>query len=121
MELLNREGSISGVALKFRADSSNLYADIELVIRVMAMDTSYVSSLEMLHLDRTTPVTHREAPITLCYPSREETLWDIAKEYRMTEESILLSNGLANDDISDRKVLLIPRAQPKKPMFSKVI
>lgn len=106
---------------KFRADSSNLYADIELVIRVMAMDTSNVSCLETLHLDRTTPVTHREAPITLCYPSREETLWDIAKEYRMTEESIMLSNNMASDDISDRKVLLIPRAQPKKPMFSKVI
>ncbi len=106
---------------KFRADSHNLYADIELSIRVMAFDTASFPCLESLRLDHTTPVKRHTAPITLCYPSGRETLWDIAKYYKITEDSIQLSNGMSDDDISDRKVLLIPRIQPKKAVFSKVI
>jgi len=106
---------------KFRADSNHLYADLELVVRVMAIETTPFPCLASLHLDHTAPVKRHTAPITLCYPSGRETLWDIAKYYKITEDSILLTNGMNDDDISRHKVLLIPRVQPKKAVFSKVI
>jgi len=112
---------IRPVSTKFRADSNHLYADLELIVRVMTLETTPFPCLASLHLDHAAPVKHNTAPITLCYPSGRETLWDIAKYYRITEDSILLSNGMSGNDISGHKVLLIPRVQPKKAVFSKVI
>ncbi len=109
------------VGTKYRIDSGNLYADLELSIRVMALAEEPITYLESIHLDHTAPVLRSSAPITLCYPSGKESLWDIAKYYKITQESIMASNGLADSDIAGKKVLLIPHSQPKKPVFSKVI
>jgi len=106
---------------RFRVDSGRIYADLELAIRIAAIGIHEVSYVGRISLDRGRPVTRMSAPITLCYPSGKETLWDIAKYYKITEESILSSNELTDSDISGRKVLLIPRHEPQKPVLSKVI
>ncbi len=108
-------------ATKYRIDSVNIYADLELSIRILALETVSLPYLAALHLDHGAPIQRSTAPITLCYPSGKETLWDIAKYYKITEDSIILSNGMTNESLSDRKVLLIPRSQPKRAVFSKVI
>ncbi|MBQ4064505.1 MAG: hypothetical protein IJD10_00230, partial [Clostridia bacterium] len=54
-------------AVKFRIDSSNLYADLELSIRVMAFASETVCCLKKLRLDHDRPIDRRHAPITLCY------------------------------------------------------
>ena len=106
---------------KFRADSQNLYADFELTVRVSALGKTNLHYLASIELDKEIPVQHSHAPITLCYPSGKETLWDISKYYKITSESIMTANELSSDDISTKKVILIPRNQPKRPIFSKII
>ncbi len=46
--------------------------------------------------------------ITVYFPSCEETLWDIAKRYNTTVESIVLENNLSCDTTKDIKMLFIP-------------
>ncbi|MBP3919734.1 MAG: DUF3794 domain-containing protein [Clostridia bacterium] len=49
--------------------------------------------------------------VVLCYPQAEESLWDIAKHYRVTKETLCRCNHLPeNTEIvpSETKVLLIP-------------
>ena len=60
-------------------------------------------------------------PFTLCYPCGKESLWDIAKYYKSTKDSIIATNGLENDDITDKRVLLIPQYSKRNAVFSKVI
>ncbi len=46
--------------------------------------------------------------ITVYFPNCEETLWDIAKRYNTTVESIVLENNLSGDTTKDIKMLFIP-------------
>ena len=93
---------------KFRTDQQNIFCDAELSLRVTAMGnvkTGYVSSVT-LRTDE--PAVHADSPLTLYYPSDGETLFDIAKHYRITDESIMSANSLTDASVSGRKVLIIP-------------
>jgi LysM repeat protein len=46
--------------------------------------------------------------ITVYFPNCEETLWDIAKRYNTTVESIVLENNLVGETTKDIKMLFIP-------------
>ena len=48
--------------------------------------------------------------ITVYFPKCEETLWDIAKRYNTTVESIALENNIDGDTTGDIKMLFIPSA-----------
>ncbi len=106
---------------RFRADSGHICADIELAIRIVALSKENITFVKRVILDHSGIADVITAPITLCYPSGKETLWDIAKYYKITEESIRVSNGMTDDNIQERKVLLILRSGPKRAVFSKVI
>ena len=49
-----------------------------------------------------------KSAITVYFPRYEETLWDIAKRYNTTVESIVLENNLSCDTTKDVKMLFIP-------------
>lgn len=106
---------------RFRADSGKIYCDFEANIRVFAAEISNCTFIKGLNLNKSTPVSRVGAPLTLCYPCGSESLWDIAKYYKITTDSIMQSNGLIDECINDKKVLLIPSYKPKRPLFSKVI
>ncbi len=106
---------------RFRTDSTKIYCDFEANIRVFATETSECSFIKELKLDKSSPISRVGAPLTLCYPCGSESLWDIAKYYRITTDSIMASNGLDDESIIDKKVLLIPSYKPKRQLFSKVI
>jgi hypothetical protein len=108
-------------ASRFRADSGRICADLELAIRIAALGNETISYVGRLKLDKDHRVARHTAPVTLCYPTGKETLWDIAKYYKITEECIMRSNGLPSDDISNKKVLLIPHMGPRKQVLSKVV
>lgn len=45
--------------------------------------------------------------MTLCYPAKGETLWEIAKRYRTTQSALLSANNLGEGELP--VVLLVPR------------
>jgi hypothetical protein len=81
-------------------------------------DNSLVSVVD---LNKDVPIKHVNMPFTLCYPCGNESVWDIAKYYKITEESIISTNSLENGDIVGKKVLLIPQNSKREAVFSKVI
>ncbi|MBO5856814.1 MAG: LysM peptidoglycan-binding domain-containing protein, partial [Clostridia bacterium] len=48
--------------------------------------------------------------ITVYFPKCEEALWDIAKRYNTTVNSIAVENNLEGDTTGDIKMLFIPSA-----------
>ena len=115
----NYDISVSVSDVRFRCDQSKIYCDFENDVRVFASETVPYSYLSEIIIDKGSPITASYAPITLCYPSGGESLWDIAKYYKVTVEGIALSNNLESDDISDRKVLLIPSYRKSAPAYTK--
>ncbi len=117
--MLSAECTASNI--RFRADSQNLYSDFELSVKILALDSINQKYISAVSLKKDSPVSHIMSPMTLCYPSGKETLWDIAKYYKITSDSIIASNGMQNTDISEKKVLLIPKYASKKPTFTNAL
>ncbi|MBQ8254194.1 MAG: LysM peptidoglycan-binding domain-containing protein [Clostridia bacterium] len=103
---------------RFRCDQNKIYCDFENEIRAVSVETVPHCCLTSIVIDKCTPISASYAPITLCYPSGGETLWDIAKYYKVSLEGIAASNNLDGDDISGKKVLLIPSYRRTKPIYS---
>lgn len=65
--------------------------------------------------DRVTAVEFTEAcdikraPITVYYPTPEDTLWGIAKRYKVKIEDIVKTNSLSSESIENVKVLILPK------------
>ncbi len=114
----NCDVTISVTDARFRCDQNKIYCDFENDVRAFVSENVPHSYLTEIALDKNAPISAAYAPITLCYPSGGESLWDIAKYYRVTSEEIALSNNLSDEDITDKKVLLIPSYRKTKSAFS---
>ncbi len=119
LDSTNYDISVSVSDLRFRCDTTKIYCDFENDIRVSVSEAVPYSYLDEIIIDKKCPIAKSYAPITLCYPSGGESLWDIAKYYKVAVEDIALSNNLESDDISDRKVLLIPSYRKSAPAYTK--
>ncbi len=107
--------------VRFRLDSNKLYCDFEASVKITATGTDNVSYVKTVCIDKNSPINTSPVPMTLCYPSGKETLWDIAKYYNVTRESIMFTNDLDNEDINNKKVLLISSFKSKGQTLTKVI
>ncbi len=120
LENTNYDIAVTVTDTRFRCDQNKIYCDFENDVRAVVSETAPHSYLTEIVLDKNSPVAAPYAPITLCYPSGGESLWDIAKYYKVTAEGIAASNNLDGDNISDKKVLLIPSYRKSNPAFTKV-
>ncbi len=48
------------------------------------------------------------AALILCYAEKGEHLWDIAKKYRAPMESIMAENGISEEILGEKRMLVIP-------------
>ncbi len=94
--------------IRFRCDQTKIYCDFEANVRVSAYENRECKYISAFSLDKDSPVERTNAPITLCYPSGSESLWDIAKYYKVTPESITAANGFGDEGLICKKVILIP-------------
>ncbi len=49
-----------------------------------------------------------DCEIIVYYPTKNDSLWNVAKKYRKNPDTLRIANGLDNDSIEGKKVLLIP-------------
>ncbi len=106
--------SVTVSDIRFRCDQNKIYCDFENNIKVSVCEKLPHSYVKEIVIDKNVPVSEQYAPITLCYPCGAESIWDIAKYYRVTTAGIVASNNLENEDISGRKVLLIPSLRKRE-------
>lgn len=99
---------ISVTDVRFRCDQSKIYCDFENAIRAVTTSTAPCSYVTEIVLDKSEPILAPCSPLTLCYPAKDETLWDIAKHYKISSEEIILENNMSSEDITGKRVLLIP-------------
>ncbi len=109
---------MSVASVKARLDHSGIRVDCELVIS--ALVTAPFTEQGIAEVDVRGELENGRAPMTLCFNSGGDKLWDIAKRYNVTGDEILERNGITEDELTTKRVLVIPAARTA-PGFSKVI
>lgn len=113
---------IEVMKLKCRVDDTNYYADAEIGYMISAECSTTENVLESIELNRTEQKNAKGGayPITVYYPRKNESLWDIAKAYNTTVRAIQIANGVEDDRIENIHALMIPRGIIK-PVYTKLI
>ena len=99
--------------IKCRLDSERLYADCELCVAVLAEDKRSINAVSEVNLTPATSERDSGARIIVCYPAKDETLWDVAKRYRADAFDIAERNSLsvtdpsASESLTKAKFLII--------------
>lgn len=110
----------SVIDIKGRTSDGKLCADMEIMINYITFAKKESDVVSVLSLCRDKPrKTDNGAKITLYYPSKGETLWDIAKKYGTTESELAQANG--PDGNPEGGVLMIPSRKAKTPIYTKII
>ena len=98
----------SVIGVSARVDGGEIKCEAEIGISYIAEDVSKteITDVCMLGAERTRGKTGASS-IVICYPGESDTLWDIAKRYGTTEQSLRESNGITSESVSG-KVIIIP-------------
>lgn len=59
-------------------------------------------------IDENKKAEHRGEALTLCFAEKGETIWDIAKKYRVPMKDIFLENNISEEVLSEKTMLVIP-------------
>lgn len=100
--------------VKGRIDSDRIVCDCELYISCLIDKEQEIDSIGEINLTPSAFSQPDASHIRVCYPSANETLWDIAKSYRTDANLIAEKNALeptpspdSSDSISNTKYLII--------------
>ena len=80
--------------LKGRIDAENVVCDCELCAAVLIETKQSIKVLSEANVSQASDTDTSSASILVCYPSRGETLWDIAKKYKTDVSDIAEKNSL---------------------------
>lgn len=98
----------SGV--RCRSDAEKLYVDFEVICAANAMSFEEADCVQVI---RMLPDKAREqekgAVATLYFPENGESMFDIAKKYRVSRTSLMERNGLEKEEDMAGRALLIPK------------
>ena len=95
-------GTLSGDGIDLR---------LQLVVSGNVYQTVNARMLTDLQVDENQPLTRSDAALRICYAEPGENLWEIAKRCRTSLPAIMEENGLADERLPERQMLLIPMLQ----------
>ena len=104
-----------------RIDGDKLCADAEISISYVIFAKKTAELTSKLTVAKDKPRYSGAGPaITLYYPSKTDTMWDIAKKYGTTRAELAALNGVSGD-VPTGEVMMIPRRKAKKAIYTKII
>ncbi len=92
--------------LRTRLDTDRISFDFEVSLCTELFERSRRRTVETVKLIGEGRAASRESALTLCYPSKDDTLWNVAKRYNTTVSALEAANRQGS------RVLLIPSAMP---------
>lgn len=100
--------------VKGRIDSERLVCDCEVYISCLIEIEEEIEAIDEINLTPSTGTQRISSYIRVCYPADNESLWDIAKRYRIDPEIISENNSLEQtapidspDSLCSNKFLII--------------
>ncbi|HBG55426.1 MAG TPA: hypothetical protein DDW99_04105, partial [Ruminococcaceae bacterium] len=105
---LKCEASVGAGAVSYRITGSGIETKTELRLSAELSRSLSVKSISAATADETKPVQRDAAALCLYFAAAGESLWNIAREYRTSLQSIRSENGLSGDAVENKGMLLIP-------------
>ena len=100
------EGSV--LSAMARLDGDHIQTNLEILVSYTVLEQHTEPRVRQISVYKDRPARTEKSPsLMLCYPSFEDTLWDIAKKYSTTIPELMSANGISAETIPN--VLVIPR------------
>ena len=93
------DAAVDLISCRARVDGERIGLDAELAVSVALTADAQVALLTEAAFGSETE--RRHSAFTVCFPSREDTLWSVAKRYRIPVASLLARNDLAEAPAAD--------------------
>ena len=104
-EVSDYDAVVDPISCRTRVDGERISVDAELAVSLATRTNSYVEMLTDAKFGE--EISRPGAVYTVCYPSREDTLWSVAKRYHRAVNSISQINNLANSPAADSRESLM--------------
>lgn len=98
-QILDYDAALGVISCRGRIDGERIGVDAELSVALCLRGETHFSMLCEANFD--TPVRQKGAVYTVCYPSREDTLWSVGKQYHRSVNALSRMNALANAPAAD--------------------
>lgn len=93
------DASVTPISCRARVDGERIAIDAELAVSLITRSETSINPLvEATVGEKLSPLG---AVMTVCYPSRDDTLWSVAKRYHRPVSEISLQNGLSGAPSAD--------------------
>lgn len=97
-------------SLSYRiAEDESIELRCEIVMTGSAQLRETINSVNFVEIEEDKPIEEDDCALTLYYSQPGEKIWDIAKRYSTSEETVISENLLEGDRIDEAKMLLITR------------
>ena len=93
------------ISTRARSDGERIFVDQELQFCILLQAKKKLCLLERLEFGE--KLARKSADITLCYPSKDATLWDVSKRYCKSPNKIRAKNSISGDDISKKRYIIV--------------
>ncbi len=93
-ESMDFEGAVDVWNCRARTDGERIALDAELAVSLRTHTASPLTVLTEATVDPTDPITPRRGEYIICFPAPGDTLWSVAKQYRVPVTSLATGNGL---------------------------
>ncbi|MBQ5725556.1 MAG: LysM peptidoglycan-binding domain-containing protein [Clostridia bacterium] len=100
-EPIEFEGAVDVWNCRARTDGERLALDAELAVSLRTHAPSPLTALSEATVDPADPVVPRRGEYIICFPASSDTLWSVAKQYRVPVTSLASGNGLTPTAGSD--------------------
>ena len=98
-KLCDYHATVAAISCKTRLDGERIGVDAELAVSLFARSEKEIRMLTDASFGEAIP--RSDATYTICYPSREDTLWSVAKRYNRPVSVIFERNGLSGAPAAD--------------------
>lgn len=93
------DASVEVISCRARADGERMSLDAELAVSLSAFGQTEICSVCEVQVGE--PLVGKTAAYCICYPSRTDSLWSVAKRYHRPIEALCLANDLGGTHAAD--------------------
>ena len=98
-KLSDYHAAVDVISCKARLDGERIGVDAELSVSLFAQSESEIRMLTDARFGE--EIERKNSTYTICYPSREDTLWSVAKRYNRPVATVSTRNGLSDAPAAD--------------------
>ena len=112
-KIINGNVDINGFVLNAEAaiESGKLIVKITVCYECVVFENENRSIVRAVIVDADKPkIITKDAQMIIYYPNKNESLWNIAKKYDSQVSKIMKYNKCENQNIGDKKIIVIPKA-----------